>query len=151
MIRVGFLGWGSGWADVSVANGDIAVKMMASYWHDSYSDIARAAVTIMRGAPKASFVTDAEPVICEWVFEREEGDFLKVTGSSDSADSDLSFHCSFRSTPREFGMAVLAMLEGTVKSYGERRFEKRWQHAFPEAQYQELRSLLAQSGVYLGQ
>ena len=140
-----------GRALIALEADDLRVAMQATDGSDALGDLARATVSLLEGAERASVVIEDAPGVHEWTFEREgETVNLQIHSWADrrshSADMTLSqersveLACALTALARELVLVLDVLWIGHGPDGWARLSPK---YAYPAAERRRLRQLLA--------
>lgn len=140
-----------GRALIALEADDLRVGMQATDETDALGDLARAAVTLLEGAERASVVIEDDPGVHEWTFERRGDEVaLRIHSWADrrsrSADMVLSqersveLACGLAALARELVLVLDVIWVGHGPDGWSRLSPK---HPYPGAERRRLRQLLA--------
>lgn len=130
---------------------DLRIAMQATDATDAIGDLARAVVTLLEGADRASFVVEDAPGVHEWSFERD-GDAVRLrvhswadrrSGHAEltlSQERTVALTCRLPVLARELALVLDVLWVGHGPD-GWARLSP--QHAFPARERRRLQQLLA--------
>lgn len=140
-----------GRAVVALEADDLRVAMQATDETDAIGDLARAVITLMEGADRATLVLEDAPGVHEWTFERDEDlVHLRVHSWADrrsghaemtlSQERSAALACPLSALARELVLVLDVLWVGHGPD-GWRRLSPR--HPFPIPERRRLQQLLA--------
>lgn len=145
-MRIKYALRGSGWAELTFS-GRSKIAISFSYLHDSLLDLAKAAISLKKGAPSATALFMAEPGEYLAIFSRRERSTLtiEVRWFTDWASYGLCPSEKYQTVYREvttvegFVSEVTNCMKRLLKLWGLHKYKKKWvEHAFPVKEYRAL-------------